>query len=228
MKLTQEQIFYLLIILSLILTRIPYIGKFFRVINTMIHECGHAFMALFLSGEVVKINLFSDTSGITVTKVRGKLPRLLVSLAGYPFSAIISFIIFYLLKNGYLTLALIILMLFALISLMLFVRNFYGIFWLVLFLVSGGVIVELNSIEILNAWMIFLASLLLTDAIISGFILLKISIVNPTGAGDAANLKKETHIPAWFWSLLFCFINGYFVYLTVSLTFPPIHNIFKT
>jgi hypothetical protein len=228
MKLTQEQIFYLLIVLSLILTRIPYIGIFFRVINTMIHECGHAFMALFLSGEVVKINLFSDTSGVTVTKVRGKLPRILVSFAGYPFSAVVSFIIFYLLKSNYFTLALIILLLFALISLLFFVRNFYGIFWLVLFLISGSVIAELNSLFILNAWMIFLASLLLTDAFVSGFILLKISIVNPTGAGDAANLKKETHIPAWFWSLLFCIINGYFTYLTISLTFPPIQNVFKS
>lgn len=227
MKLTQEQLFYLLIIVSLILTRIPYIGKFFRVVNTMIHECGHAFMALFLSGEVVKINLFSDTSGVTVTKVRGKIPRLLVSFAGYPFSALVAFIIFYLIKDEYYTVALVVLMLFAVISLLFFVRNFYGIFWLIMFLIAGGFIIEFDSLSILNAWMVFLASLLLTDAFVSGFILLKISIENPTGAGDAANLKKETHIPAWIWSLLFCIINGYFAYLTVSLTFPPIQNVFK-
>lgn len=227
MKLTQEQLFYLLIIVSLILTRIPYIGKFFRVVNTMIHECGHAFMALFLSGEVVKINLFSDTSGVTVTKVRRKIPRLLVSFAGYPFSALVAFIIFYLIKDEYYTVALVVLMLFAVISLLFFVRNFYGIFWLIMFLIAGGFIIEFDSLSILNAWMVFLASLLLTDAFVSGFILLKISIENPTGAGDAANLKKETHIPAWIWSLLFCIINGYFAYLTVSLTFPPIQNVFK-
>lgn len=227
MKLTQEQLFYLLIIVSLILTRIPYIGKFFRVVNTMIHECGHAFMALFLSGEVVKINLFSDTSGVTVTKVRGKIPRLLVSFAGYPFSALVAFIIFYLIKDEYYTIALVVLMLFAVICLLFFVRNFYGIFWLIMFLIAGGFIIEFDSLSILNAWMVFLASLLLTDAFVSGFILLKISIENPTGAGDAANLKKETHIPAWIWSLLFCIINGYFAYLTVSLTFPPIQNVFK-
>jgi len=227
MKLTQEQLFYILIITSIILTRIPFIGKFFRVINTMIHECGHAFMALFLSGEVVKINLFSDMSGVTVTKVRGKVPRLLVSFAGYPFSAIIAFIIFYLIKDEYNTLALVVLMLFAVISLIFFVRNFYGIFWLIMFLIAGGVIVELDSLKILNAWMVFLASLLLTDAFISGFILLKISIQNPSAAGDAANLKKETLIPAWFWAIIFCIINGYFAYLTVSLTFPPIQNVLK-
>ena len=227
MKLTHEQLFYLIIIASLILTRIPYIGKFFRVINTMIHECGHAFMALFLSGEVVKINLFSDTSGVTVTKVRGKLPRLLVSFAGYPFSAVMAFIIFYLIKDDYYTVALIILMLFALVCLLFFVRNWYGIFWLVVFLVAGGAIVQLDSLPILNIWLIFLASLLLADAFVSGLILLKISIENPTGAGDATNLKKETHIPAWIWSLLFCIINGYFAYLTILLTFPPVQNLFK-
>jgi len=104
----------------------------------MIHESGHAFMALFLSGEVVKINLFSDTSGVTVTKVRGKIPRLLVSFSGYPFSAFVSFIIFYLIKEGYNTIALVVLMLFAVTSLLFFVRNFYGIFWLILFLIAGG------------------------------------------------------------------------------------------
>ena len=227
MKLTQEQIFYILIFVSLILTRIPYIGKFFRVVNTMIHECGHAFMALFLSGEVVKINLFSDTSGVTITKVKGKFSRLLVSLTGYPFSAFVAFIIFYLIKDDYNTVALIVLMFFAVICLLFFVRNFYGIFWLVIFLITGGVIVQLESLTILNAWMVFLASLLLTDAFVSGFILFKISIENPSGAGDATNLKKETHIPAWIWSLLFCIINGFFAYLTVTLTFPPIKNVFK-
>ena len=226
MKLTQEQLFYLLLTVSLILTRIPYLGKFFRVVNTMIHECGHALMALIMSGEVIKINLFSDTSGSAVTKVKGKIPTLMVSFAGYPFSALMSFIIFFLIKNNFITVALIILMFFALISLLLFVRNGYGIFWLLIFLLIGGVIVEFNSPLILFAWMVFLASLLLTEAFISGLILLKISIQNPSGAGDATNLKKETHIPAWIWSFLFCLINGYFVYLTVYLTFPPIQNLF--
>ena len=226
MKLTQVQLFYLLITVSLILTRIPYVGKLFRVVNTMIHECGHAFMALIMSGEVIKINLFSDTSGSTVTKVSGKVSTLLVSFAGYPFAALMSFIIFFLIKNDFITVALIVLMAFALISLLFFVRNGYGIFWLVLFLVAGCVIVELNSPQILYAWMVFLASLLLSDAFISGLILLKISIDNPSSAGDATNLKKETHIPAWIWSLLFCIINGYLAYLTVLLTFPPIQNVF--
>ena len=226
MKLTQEQLFYLIIAVSLILTRVPYIGKFFRVVNTMIHECGHAFMALILSGEVIKINLMSDTSGSAVTKVKGKIPNLLVSVVGYPFSALMSFVIFFLIMNDFITVALIVLMAFAVISLLFFVRNSYGIFWLIMFLIIGCVIVQVNSPLILYAWMVFLASLLLTEAFISGLILLKISVENPSGAGDAANLKKETHIPAWFWSLLFCIINGYLAYLTVSLTFPSIQNIF--
>jgi hypothetical protein len=226
MKLTQEQLFYLILTVSLILTRIPYIGKFFRVVNTMIHECGHAFMALILSGEVLKINLLSDTSGSTITKVRGKLPTLLVSFVGYPFSALMSFVIFFLVMNDFITIALIVLLAFAVISLLFFVRNMFGIFWLIVFLIIGCVIVQVNSPLILYAWMVFLASLLLTEAFISGFILLKISIENPSGAGDAANLKKETHIPAWIWSLLFCIINGYLAYLTVSKTFPSIRTIF--
>jgi len=209
----------------LILTRLPYIGKFFRVINTMIHECGHAFMALFMSGEVVKINLFSDTSGVAVTKVRGKIPRFLVSIAGYPFSSMMAFVIFLLIKNEYYMLSLIILLSFATISLIFFVRNFYGIFWLISFIAIGLAVVEFKSMQIIYSWMVFLASLLLSDAFVSGLVLLKISIKNPAGAGDAANLKKETYIPAWFWAIVFCAINGYLAYLTVTMTFPPIQHL---
>lgn len=226
MSLRTEQLFYLLILLSIILTRIPYLGKFFRVINTMIHEFGHASMALILKGEVVKINLFSDTSGNTLTKVNGKFSTFLVSISGYPFSSIVAFFIFYLINNSFTIFAIIIFMGFALISLILFVRNSYGIIWLLFFLIASGVILQYNSFRILYFWSVFNGSLLLIDSIVSSFVLLKISIQNPSGAGDANNLKKITHLPSWFWAFIFVSINVYIAYITILISFPSIKNIF--
>jgi tellurite resistance protein TehA-like permease len=42
--------------LALVLPRIPVIGKWFNIINTAIHELGHALMALILEGNVKKLN----------------------------------------------------------------------------------------------------------------------------------------------------------------------------
>lgn len=226
MNLRTEQLFYLLLLLSLVLTRIPYVGKFFRVVNTMLHEFGHASMALLLKGEVVRINLFSDTSGNTMTKVNGKFSAFLVSLSGYPFSAIIAFFIFYLINNNFTILAIIIFMSFGLISLILFVRNSYGIIWLLSFLIISGIILQQNSLKILYFWSVFNGSLLLIDSLVSSLVLLKISIQNPSGAGDAFNLKKITHFPAWFWALFFTSVNIYLAYLTILISFPSIKKIF--
>jgi hypothetical protein len=191
----------------------------------MIHEFGHASMALILKGEVVKINLFSDTSGNTLTKVHGKISTILVSISGYPFSSIVAFFIFYLINNNFTIFAIIIFMGFSLISLLLFVRNIYGIIWLLFFLIMSGIILHHNTIKILYFWSVFNGSLLLIDSIISSLVLLKISIQNPTGAGDAYNLKKTTHLPPWFWAFFFIFINIYMAYLTISISFPSINNI---
>lgn len=226
MNLRTEQLFYLLFFSSIILTQIPYLGKFFRVINTMIHEFGHASMALILKGEVVKINLFSDTSGNALTKVNGKLSIFLVSISGYPFSSIIAFLIFYLISNSFIILSIIIFMGFGLISLILFVRNSYGIIWLLFFLIASGIILQQNTLRILYFWSVFNGSLLLIDSVISSFVLLKISIQNPNGAGDAYNLKKITHLPVWFWAFFFTSINVYIAYLTILISFPAIKNIF--
>ncbi len=227
MDLRTEQLFYLLLLVSIFLTQIPYLGKFFRVVNTMIHEFGHAFMALLLNGKVVSINLFSDTSGNTFTKVNGKISAMLVSLSGYPFSSIVAFIIFYLINNNFIILSIIIFMGFGLISLILFVRNGYGIAWLLFFLICSGIILQQNVPKVLYFWSVFNGSLLIIDSVISSLILLKISIQNPSGAGDASNLKKITHLPSWFWAFLFITFNIYLLYLTILISFPSVKNIFS-
>ena len=53
---------------GILITRLPFVGKFFRITNTLIHESGHAIMALLTSGNVVSIDLMSDTSGTATTK----------------------------------------------------------------------------------------------------------------------------------------------------------------
>ncbi|HPT04353.1 MAG TPA: M50 family metallopeptidase, partial [Bacteroidales bacterium] len=83
----KQTVFYVLLGISLLLTRTPVIGKYFRVVNTMIHESGHALMTLFTSGSILKVELFSSTEGDTVTKSSSRFCQMLIALAGYPFSS---------------------------------------------------------------------------------------------------------------------------------------------
>src|SRR6056297_3111471 len=60
--------FYLTLVAAAVLPKIPFIGRYFQVFNTLIHEDGHAIMALLSRGQIKRIELFADTSGTTITK----------------------------------------------------------------------------------------------------------------------------------------------------------------
>ena len=210
-------IVYLVLINALVVTRIPIIGKYFNVIDTLFHESGHALVALLTSGKVLKIELFQDTSGTTLTQSKSKISQFLTSLAGYPFSSIGSFVLFYLIKSENYLWVFIIFGVFTLLNLILWVRNWYGIFWLLTFGGLIGLFYYLKNDTYIFCFTLFISAILLFDSIIKCFQLLYLSFKTPKNAGDAANLKKLTHIPAFFWALLFLTNSIFFVYKTVQL-----------
>ncbi|MCF8219677.1 MAG: M50 family metallopeptidase [Bacteroidales bacterium] len=215
---TTEQtymIFYLTLAFAAFLPRIPYIGRYFQVFNTMVHEDGHALMALISRGKAQKIELFADTSGSTITYAKSKLSHFLTSLAGYPASAGAAYLLFYLLnQQDELTLLIAISVLLAL-NLILFVRNTYGVIWI---LTLGGLLYLLFYFDNLLAMRIavtFFAGVLFWGSLFAPLTLIKIAWQNPRQAGDAANLNKLTGIPSLLWSLLFLAFSLWIAYFTI-------------
>jgi len=208
---------YLILINAFVVTKIPVIGKYFRVIDTLIHESGHALVALLTSGKVLKIELFQNTSGTTLTQSKSKVSQFFTALAGYPFASAVSYILFYLIKSENYSWVFITFSAFTLLSLILWVRNWYGIFWLITF---GGLIVLFYYLKqdlYIFCFTLFVSAILLFDSAIKCFQLVYLSFTKPKDAGDAANLKKLTHIPAFLWTLLFLSISIFFVYRTILL-----------
>ena len=194
---------YIFIPIALILPRVPVIGKFFNIINTAIHEFGHAFMALIMQGKVHKIELMRDTSGTTVTQCPTLAGNILVSIAGYPFAAFAGWFLCYLNDVGYqkgLILGLSILMI---VMLIFWIRNWYGLIWIVLFCTLNGWLIYTDNQQYINIAALFYAIVVMIEAVSSSFILLFLSIKDSGSAGDATNLAKFTHIPAFIWALLF-------------------------
>lgn len=206
---------YFFIPIALILPRVPVVGKFFNIINTAIHEFGHALMALIMQGKVHKIELMRDTSGSTVTQCPTLAGNILVSMAGYPFAAFAVWFLCYLNEVGYqkgMVLGLSILML---VMLVLWIRNWYGLIWIVLFCALNGWLIYTDNLQYINIAALFYAVVVMIEAISSSVILLFLSIKDSNAAGDATNLARFTHIPAILWALLFLAFSGWMGYQCV-------------
>ena len=216
----RDVVFYIILLLSIVLTRIPFVGKYFRIVNTLIHESGHALVALLTSAEVQQINLFTDTSGSAITKSGNWFSKFFTSLAGYPSSALAAMLFFYLIKQQSYVYIIYGLGVLAAINLLFFVRNGYGIFWLVTFILILAALIYFKDDFALFCFSVFFSFIVLTDAIISAFHLLIISFHSPEKAGDAKNLSTFAFLPAMVWALVFLAFNCWIIYYTVLNYFP--------
>ncbi len=217
--------FYILLGVALVLTRIPLIGKYFRTVNTMIHEAGHAFVTLLVSGEVIAVNIFPDTSGTTVTKAKSKFLQILIAAAGYPASSLAALLFLFLLNNGHFLFILFTLVSIALLLLILSIRNNYGYFWAGTFTLICLLLIYFNKSAVIYTATTFFSLILLVDSVLSAVTLFVLSIRNPKKAGDATNLARFTRIPATAWSILFLSISGFLAYLSIVWYFPPVQSI---
>jgi hypothetical protein len=210
-------IFYACMFLAAALSLIPIVGKFLNVLNTLIHESGHAIMSLLTGGGVVNIKLSADTSGAAQTKSKYWIGKFLTSLAGYPVSSAVAWLFFWLINQQQTNYVFYIIVSLVFINLILWVRNTFGMIWLV---VMGSIYVLIylyTSLTIQSYFTTFCAGIILFQSVYSSFTLLIISVKQPTKAGDAKNLKEFTFIPALFWASAFCAFAVYVTYKVFKL-----------
>ncbi len=216
----EKYFLYSLPLIVLLVNRIPVVGKYIRVVNTLIHESGHTLFALLFNGEVLSVELFSDTSGTAVTKSKGKFSQFIVAFSGYPFASLVAYLMFLLVTEDKNLIVLYVLACFALINLLMFVKNAYGIYWLISF---TGLLLIVNFYGTEQIYFFvasFLAGIILFESLYSSLQLLGISYKNSKKAGDATNLAKLTHVPALIWSLIFVAQSVWFIYLSIVLFYP--------
>ncbi|ASK64267.1 hypothetical protein CFK37_02480 [Virgibacillus phasianinus] len=199
----------LFIILAVILTQMPIIGKYFSIVNTLIHEMGHSLIAIITGGKVESISLFSNTEGTTLSSYQFWIGGFLTSLAGYVFSSFMAFlfmILIYKRKSGY---VLSILLIILVIGLLFWVRNPFGLFWIITIIIGFSIVLVKGSKTVLEYLALFITSLLLVESVTSAFEIMYLGFISPSNAGDATNLAKVTFIPTLLWGVLF-FIQSLF------------------
>ena len=205
------------IIIGVILTQLPYVGKYFRIYNTLIHEIGHVLASLVTNGKVYHIELNKDASGLAYTGSRSRISQIIVSLAGYPTASIVSYLAILLLNKGYEDYVLAGIATIILISLVFWVRNWFGFGWLLLAAIVSAFLVWYESEIFTSIYLNTLVAVIFVESVISTIELIYITYKDKNNAGDSRNLKLSTGIPEMFWSVLFFIFAGYTVYLTIRI-----------
>ncbi|WP_052352779.1 M50 family metallopeptidase [Neobacillus dielmonensis] len=205
--------FFIFLIAAFLLIHAPLIGNYFRVINTLFHESGHALVAL-MGGKVERISLFMNSEGATYSRQTTWIGSFVTSMSGYIFSSFMAFLSFLLIGKKKQNLLIDILLGFIALNLIFWVRNPYGVFWLLSFALFFLYLLIKGSQGLRNHLLLLIASVLLVDSIKSSYEILYLSFIQPSAAGDAANLARLSLIvPAPIWGAFF-FIQalwfGYF------------------
>ncbi|MGN7360799.1 M50 family metallopeptidase [Paenibacillus sp. SAF-054] len=209
----------LVVFLTSILTRFLPFSAFFRNVDTLVHELSHAIVTLVLSGKVRVIHLYSNQSGVTLSSYAENWMAIPISLAGYIGSALFALLLFVLYAKRKERAGLIVVMALAAIAAALFVRNGYGVLWCTGFAVLSALVAFMAPSWLRKGYYILVAFICLVESVISPFVILSLSVFKPGSAGDAANLSRATHVPAFIWCLVFAAFALWCAKLSTSLLF---------
>ncbi|MGZ4446982.1 MAG: M50 family metallopeptidase [Nocardioides sp.] len=192
-------------LVALVLVLAPATWPRVRMGVTIVHEAGHAAVAVLVGRRLSGIRLHSDTSGVTVTRGRPRGPGMVATLlAGYLAPAALGLGAALLLAAGH-SVALLGAVLVVLVLILLWVRNAYGVLAV---LVTGTAIAlvgwyatptQQSVAAYLLAWLLLLAAPrplveLLTDR-------------RRPATSDPDQVARLTHVPALLWILLMLAAN---------------------
>jgi hypothetical protein len=178
-------------------------SSFFRNLDTMVHEFGHAIVTLVLSGKVMSIELYADHSGVTYSTITKSWSIVPIALAGYMTASLFAWYLFSAYAKGWQRLGLQIITLLAVLSLVLFVRNAFGISWLIGFIVLNVLVLAFTGKWIRDFYYLLLAFLCLEESVFGPISLVLYAWKDASKAGDATNLSVYTGVPAIFWAVVF-------------------------
>lgn len=193
----------ILIGLALLTHYLPF-SDFFRNLDTMIHESGHALTTLLLQGSVMEIELYVDHSGVTRSAVSQPWAIIPIALSGYMMASLFAWLLFALYAKGKHRAGLILMASLAALVLLLFVRNEFGVLWLIGFLIFTVLAIVFGGKNVFGKWVfLIVAFLTLEESVFGPFSLVYYALSRPGEAGDATILSNETPIPALIWAMWF-------------------------
>lgn len=165
-----------ILLITAVFTRMLPFSSFFQNVNTLFHELAHALTALVLNGKVMHIYLFADQSGVTYTSFTDSWVRLPIGLAGYIGASCFAVLLFMVYRSGQQRLGLKLIVAVTASSLVLFVRNDYGIFWCLGFTLLTTLLLLVRKSWLDKGYFLLIAFICLVESFISSVVLLMLAI----------------------------------------------------
>ncbi len=170
-----------------------------RMIITIAHEAGHAGVALVTGRRLTGIRLHSDTSGLTVSRGRPRGPGMVATLlAGYLAPGLLGLGAALLLASGRAAL-LIALLVVALAAMLVMIRNLFGLLVLVIGLAGTAAAVWYLA-PLHQSWVAYVLTWTLLLAAPRPVLE---SARQRSRQSDAAQLRRLTGVPTWWWTSVF-------------------------
>jgi hypothetical protein len=191
--------------LLLVLSGDPW--RMARNVVTIVHEAGHALVAVLVGRRLSGIRLHSDTSGVTVSRGKPKGPGMVcTALAGYVAPSLVGLGLAALMIAGKITLLLWV-MTALLLAVLVMIRNFYGV---VTVLATGTVLVVVSVVtspEVQAAFACLVAWFLLFGGVRPVWELQVKRRRGHARDSDADQLARLTGAPGLFWVAMFALIS---------------------
>ncbi len=193
-------------LLALLLVALTPTWRRVRLGVTVVHEAGHAVVAVLVGRRLQGIRLHADTSGVTVSRGRPTGPGMVATLAaGYLAQAAVGVGAALVLASGRGVLLLWLLLL-LLVALLLWVRNWYGVLTLVVAGVGVGLLTWYADPEV-QALVAYLVAWLLLLAAPRPVLELLRDGRRRSRSSDPDQLARLTRVPAVVWLLLMLVAN---------------------
>ncbi|MBX6389707.1 MAG: M50 family metallopeptidase [Frankia sp.] len=174
-----------------------------RHVVTIVHEAGHAIVALCAGRKLTGIRLHSDTSGVTISSGRPSGPGVVCTVAaGYPAPALLGFAAAALLSTGRATL-LLTLFVVLLVGVLVVIRNGFG---LLLVLASIGVVLGVSTFapqDVRGGFAVYATWFLLLGAVRPVLEVSRFHRRHQGAGSDPDQLARLTNVPATAWVALF-------------------------
>ncbi|WP_232821714.1 M50 family metallopeptidase [Desertihabitans aurantiacus] len=211
----EHQLVLLLVAAVLVVPR-P-LWRLTRMLVTIVHEAGHAVVALLTGRRLAGIRLHTDTSGLTVSRGPSRGPGMVATLlAGYPAAAVLGVATAAVLGTGR-AVAFLWVLLVALALMLLQIRNLYGL--LVLLAVGGALGAATWTLDAqLLSWLAHLLCWVLLLAAPRPVVELLATGRHP--GSDAGQLARLTGVPERLWQLLFLLVTTAATVAGAALVLP--------
>jgi hypothetical protein len=191
--------------LGLVVANAPW--RLARNVVTIVHEAGHALVAVLAGRRLSGIRLHSDTSGVTVSRGRPTGPGMVcTAFAGYPAPSLLGLGMAAMLSAGRITLSLWVCTL-LLLAVLIMIRNAFGV---VSVLATGAVLVTVSWLatpEVQAGFTALITWFLLLAGIRPVWELQRKRRARQAPDSDADQLARLTGTPGWFWVLAFGLIS---------------------